>query len=121
MSGAKITCPFGTVPCSMNVSSNSSCLGSSKPIATVMDVSLSSFGMCSSMINPQVASATAAAMGVLTPQPCSFAPAGVWSTTKAGMLIDGKPILTNDAKLVCAIGMGNLSIIDPGQSGIVIG
>jgi hypothetical protein len=37
------------------------------------------------------------------------------------MLIDGKPILTNDAKLVCAIGMGNLSIIDPGQSGIVIG
>jgi hypothetical protein len=105
----------------MNVSSNSSCLGSSKPIATVMDVSLSSFGMCSSMINPQVAAATAAAMGVLTPQPCSFAPVGVWSTTKAGMLIDGKPILTNDAKLVCAIGMGKLSIIDPGQSGIVIG
>lgn len=121
VNGAKITCPFGTTPCRMTVTSNSNCLGDSKPVATIMDVSLSSFGMCSSMVNPQVAAATAAAMGVLTPQPCSFVPAGVWSATKADMLIDGKPVLTNEATLTCALGMGSLSIIDPGQTGIVVG
>lgn len=121
VSGAKVKCPFGTSPSCLAVGSNSGCLAGSKPIATITDVNISSFGMCSSMTNPQVAAATAAAMGVLTPQPCGFVPAGVWSTARAGILIDGKPILTNDATIICALGMGTISLIDPGQAEVVVG
>ena len=119
VSGAKVSCPFGTTPACLAVA-RPGCLGSSKPIATITDTTLPPFGMCSSMTNPQVAAATAAAMGVLTPQPCSFVPMGVWSVTKATMLIEGKPILTSDAKLTCALGMGTLSIIYPGQANVII-
>jgi len=87
-----------------------------------MDVSFGSniapFGMCVSMTNPQVAAATAAALGVLTPQPCSMVPAGTWQPGKPSLLVGGKPVLTNDSMLLCGTGMGNISIVSPGQTKI---
>jgi hypothetical protein len=111
-------CTMGTAPGPIKVTSNQKVLASGKPCATIQDsqpmACVGPFGMCTSLANPQVAAATAAALGVLTPQPCIPAPAGTWIPTKPKVLIGGKPCLTNDAKLVCAYA-GQISVTNPGQ------
>lgn len=125
VTGAKLMCPFGTMPATLMATSQLMTLGSSKPIATIMDIqfgsNITSFGMCSSLANPQVAAATAAAMGVLTPQPCTMVPAGPWQATKPTVLIGGKPVLTQGSMLMCGMGMGQITIISPGQMKTVTG
>ncbi|MBR1669730.1 MAG: DUF4280 domain-containing protein [Butyrivibrio sp.] len=116
--GGTALCTFGTGPAPIKVTSQGTVLGEGKPCATIADSgpisNVGPFGMCTSMANPVVASATAAALGVLTPQPCVPAPAGTWIPTKPKVLISGKPCLTNDCKLVCAYA-GQISITTPGQ------
>lgn len=123
VTGAKMLCPFGTVPANLTVTSQTTVLAEGKPVATIQDcapnVNISSFGMCSSMANPQVASATAAALGVLTPQPCVPAVAGTWFPTQTMCLAEGKPCLTGNASAVCSYG-GTLNIIDAGQKTVVV-
>ena len=123
VSGAKLMCPFGAGLGILNVTSQSAVLGCSKPVATITDIApgsnISSFGMCCSLANPQVAAATAAALGVLTPQPCSMVPIGPWQAVKPATLVGSKPILTQEATLMCGMGMGNISIVSPGQMKIV--
>ena len=124
VSGAKLMCPFGTKPGTLNATAQVTTLGCSKPVATIMDIAfgtnITSFGMCCSMANPQVAAATAAALGVLTPQPCTMVPIGPWQAAKPTTLVGGKPILTQEAGLMCGMGMGHISIIAPGQMKIVM-
>lgn len=123
-SGAGLLCTFGTAPCSINVTSQSAVLADGKPAATIQDVAaltnISGFGMCTSLANPQVASATAAALGVLTPQPCMPAAAGTWIPSKPTVLIGGKPCLCNDSSLMCANGAGQISIKMPGQTKVMV-
>lgn len=125
VNGAKLMCPFGTMMSTLTVTSQLMVLGCSKPIATIMDMApysnIPPFGMCTSLANPQVASATAAAFGVLTPQPCMFVPTGPWQPTKPTVLVGKKPVLTQDSMLLCGMGMGQLSIVFPGQTKIVTG
>lgn len=125
VSGANLMCPFGTTPSTLNATGQMAALGCTKPVATIMDIAAGSnippFGMCTSLANPQVAAATAAALGVLTPMPCMMTPAGPWQAAKPTILIDGKPILTQEATLLCGMGMGQISITFPGQTKIVIG
>lgn len=125
VSGAQLMCPFGASVATLNATSTATCLGCSKPVATIADVAtgtnISTFGMCSSMANPQVASATAAAMGVLTPQPCTMVPLGIWTTSASTILVGGKPVLTGDGTLMCSMGMGKISITSPGQTKIITG
>lgn len=125
VTGAQLVCPFGTAPSVLSVSSQTLCLGCSKPIATVLDTNAGSniapFGMCNSLANPQVAAATAAALGVLTPQPCNLVPTGTWIPGKPSLLIDGKPVLLSDATLLCGTGLGTISIVSPGQAKITAG
>ena len=71
--GATMMCSFGAAPSSLIVlPSNKTFTGT--PAATIMDyvptTNIPPFGMCSSVTNPAVASATTAAAGVLTPVPC---------------------------------------------------
>jgi len=116
--GGVCTCSFGTALGNISVTSQTSVLAEGKPAATIQDcqmANISPFGMCTSMANPQVAAATAAAMGVLTPQPCMLMPAGTWIPTKPSVIIGGKPVLTNDCHLTCSNGMGQISITSPGQ------
>ena len=116
--GANLMCAMGTTPAPLKVTSQSKVLAEGKPAATIQDAAPMSnvgpFGMCTSLANPAVASATAAALGVLTPQPCTPVPAGIWIPTKPKVLIVGKPCLTQDCKLMCSYA-GSISITLPGQ------
>ena len=124
VTGAKCTCPFGTTPCTLQVTSQMTCLADGRPIATIQDMqpgaNLPTFGMCSSLANPTVAAATAAALGVLTPQPCTMVPAGTWIASNPKVLIGGVPCLTSDATLVCGFGAGTITIVDPGQTKTIV-
>lgn len=118
VTGAVCMCTFGTSPGNMNVTSQTSVLVDNKPAATIQDCQMANitpFGMCTSLANPTVAAATAAALGVLTPQPCMLNPAGTWIPTQGKCTAGGKPVLLNDSKLMCAMGAGTISINSPGQ------
>lgn len=118
VTGGQAMCMFGTTPTGIITSSQSEVLVGNKPAGTIMDCgrnNIATFGMCISLANPQVAAATAAALGVLTPQPCQILPAGPWIPMKPCLNIGGKPCLTSDCKLVCAMGWGMISIISSGQ------
>ncbi len=117
VSGASIQCTMGMSPGQLMVTSQLKVLTGGKPLATIQDAApitnVGPCGMCTSMANPTVASATAAAMGVLTPMPCVPAPMGIWTCGKAP-LVGGVPALLNDGMLTCSYG-GSIKIVMPGQ------
>ena len=57
-----------------------------------------------------VASATAAAMGVLTPMPCIPACAAPWAPGSPTVLVCNKPALNNSSKCMCNWG-GVISVV----------
>ncbi len=120
--GANAMCTFGTAPAPVKVTSNTTVLADGKPAGTIQDAAgmsnIGPFAMCTTLSNPAVASATAAALGVLTPQPCSPVPAGTWIPTNAKVLIGGKPCLLQDCKMTCGYG-GQISITLPGQTKVM--
>ena len=124
VTGATLTCPFALVPTPvpLSVTNNQKVLAGGKPIGTIPDagamVNVPSFGMCTTLSNPQVAAATAAALGVLTPQPC-IPQTGSWIPAQGKVMVGGKPCLTGDSSLMCAYG-GNISIVFPGQAQVNI-
>lgn len=119
VNGAKVQCPFGNKTAILKVTSQTKCMVEGKPAATVFDtnpgVNFDTFGMCSSMLNPAVAAATAAALGVLTPQPCTMVPAGTWTPVKPKLLFAGKPCLCNSSSLLCGVGQGLITITSSGE------
>lgn len=120
VTGAQCMCSFGTTPSTLQVTSQRTCLVEGKPAGTIQDVqpniNLPPFGMCSSLANPAVAAATAAALGVLTPQPCTMVPAGTWTPSNGKVMVGGVPCLTNEATLMCGLGAGTIRITVPGQT-----
>ncbi|MDR1322131.1 MAG: DUF4280 domain-containing protein [Gracilibacteraceae bacterium] len=120
VSGATYVCSFGTAPGTLKAA-KAGVLAGGMPAATISDAvplaSVSPCGLCTTVSNPLVASATAAALGVLTPQPCIPAPVGTWIGGK-GPLISGTPGLSGEAKLLCAYG-GSLTIVSPGQTKVL--
>ena len=124
VTGAQCMCSFGTMPSNLQVTSQTTCLAEGKPIATIQDmqpnVNLPPFGMCTSLANPTVAAATAAALGVLTPQPCTMVPAGPWVSSNMQVIIGGGPCLTNEATLMCGYGAGTIKIMVPGQTKVLV-
>jgi Domain of unknown function (DUF4280) len=89
-----------------------------KLAATVMDfkpmVNIPTFGMCMSPSNPQVAAATSAAMGVLTPQPCVPVTTAPWSPGSATVKVGQFAALVQTDTCQCAWG-GMITISTAGQ------
>jgi len=59
------------------------------------------FGLCRSLANPVVASATAAAQGVLTPMPCVPATPAPWVAGAVTVIDAGAPALDDISCLNC--------------------
>ena len=115
--GAMMQCSFGVAPSSLVVLPTNKVL-TSVPAANIMDskpfVNIPPFGMCSSMANPAVAAATAAALGVLTPMPCTPNTPAPWVPGCPTVLIGNMPALDNNSKCMCAFG-GVIQILSPGN------
>lgn len=116
--GAMMECTFGVAPASLIVLPENRVLTSDMPAATIMDhiplVNIPTFGMCESIANPEVAAATAAALGVLTPMPCIPATVAPWIPGTDDVLIGEMPSLNNTCTCECLWG-GVISITEPGQ------
>ena len=115
--GATLQCSFGAAPSSFVVLPANKVL-TGTPAANIMDhvplLNIMPFGVCSSLANPTVAAATAAALGVLTPMPCVPATAAPWVPGAPTVLIGSMPALSNTSKLMCNWG-GVIQVIAPGQ------
>ena len=115
--GAMLQCSMGAAPTMLNVIDPTSPKVQGKPMANIMDnkpfVNVATFGMCRSLANPTVASATAAALGTLTPMPCIPNLVAPW-TPGGQVKVGNLPALLDNCKLVCAWA-GNISINNPGN------
>lgn len=113
-----MTCTFGMAPSTLVVPPASRVTVENKPAANVMDfkpmVNIPPFGMCTSLSNPAVAAATAAALGVLTPMPCTPVPTGPWKPGSSTVTVANMPALNNQSMCNCAYG-GVISFSQAGQ------
>ncbi|MFO0628868.1 MAG: DUF4280 domain-containing protein [Polyangiales bacterium] len=114
--GAAIRCAMGAAPSSLAVPPDRTIRVGGKRLALVTDhgpASILPFGMCRSLANPQVAAATTAANGVLTPQPCVPAVDLPWSP--GAVRSRGAPgaVLDEDCRAQCR--WGAVISIDPGS------
>jgi hypothetical protein len=122
IAGATAQCSFGASPATVSILPVHQVMGDA-PEANITDVApvvnVCPFGACSSLANPVVAAATAAALGVLTPMPCVPVPSGSWLPGTPKTLLKGAPALDASSKLLCAWG-GVIQVINPGQSKVLI-
>jgi len=120
--GATLQCSFGAAPSSLVVLPVNRVF-TQTPDANIMDnkpmVNILPFGMCSSLANPTVAAATAAALGVLTPMPCIPVIPAPWMPGAPTVLLANMPTLDNNSKLMCAWG-GVIQIVNPGQATVMV-
>lgn len=117
VTGAMTSCSFGMAPSTLNVVGPRPTV-EGRPAATIMDiapmVNIAPFGMCSTLSNPMVAGATAAALGVLTPMPCLPAVPAPWTPLAPQLLIGKLPALVAGSTCNCVYG-GVISIGFPGS------
>lgn len=115
---AMLACSFGAAPSAMGVLPINRVMTSNQPAANIMDhipiVNIRPFGMCSSLANPTVAAATAAAMGVLTPMPCVPVTPAPWVPGAPTVMLANMPALDNTSKLMC-MWAGVIQVTFPGQ------
>ena len=119
VSGATLQCSMGTAPSSLVVLPTNRVITGGQPAATIQDhvpmVNIMPFGMCTSLANPAVASATAAALGVLTPMPCVPVTPAPWTPGSSTVLIANIPALNQPSKCNCTWA-GVIRVTTPGES-----
>jgi hypothetical protein len=123
VNGAKLSCPFGSAPSTFVVLPANQVQTEKQPAASVMDhvpmTNIMPFGMCNSPSNPQVTAATAAAFGVLTPQPCIPATSSPWTPGAVSVQIAKFSALDSVSTCSCQWG-GVIAITDPGETSVQI-
>jgi len=119
---ALLSCTFGTAPSTfLTLSTNKVMVD--MPAANIVDnvamLNVLPFGMCTSVANPTVISATAAALGVPTPMPCIPLTVAPWVVGKPTILIGNMPALSDDSTLMCSWA-GCISISFAGQVKVTV-
>lgn len=121
--GAMMRCSFGVAPSSLVVLGANRMFTQHQPDANIMDqvpmVNIMPFGMCLSIANPTVASATAAALGVLTPMPCIPVTPTPWTPGAATVTLGKSPSLDNTSTLMCIWG-GIIQFVTPGEVTVTV-
>jgi uncharacterized protein DUF4280 len=116
--GTMLQCTMGVAPSSLVVLPVNRTLAGDQPAANIQDhvpmMNIMSFGMCISPINPEVAAATTAALGVLTPMPCIPVTVTPWTPGVPTVLVGGMPAVDNSCTLMC-MWAGVIQVITPGQ------
>jgi len=114
--GATLQCSFGVTPSALVVLPVNRVRCEGSIAANIMDheplVNIMPFGMCTSQANPEVAAATAAALGTPTPMPCVPATFAPWVPGALTVLLGNQPSLDNVSKCLCNWG-GVVTIADP--------
>jgi len=117
-SGAVMMCSFGAAPSKFSATPKTVKTGN-QDAGNIMDhvpnMNIPPFGMCQSPSNPQVAAATAAALGVLTPMPCVPATPAPWAPGVPTVLVANQPAL-NDSSVLNCIWAGVIQIKFAGQT-----
>ncbi|WP_262963825.1 DUF4280 domain-containing protein [Methylobacter psychrophilus] len=120
--GAVLSCTFGAAPSTLVVLPINPVFVD-MPAANIIDniplLNILPFGMCSSMANPMVIAATAAALGVPTPMPCIPMTVAPWLAGAPTVLIGNMPALSSDSKLLCSWA-GSISISVAGQVPVMV-
>ena len=118
VNGAKLKCDQGLAPSSLSVLPVIGSAADDQPAGTVNDnlpmLNIAPFGMCKTQANPQVAAATTAAAGTLTPMPCIPVLTGPWSPGSTLTSLQGVKALTDDSTCSCAW-TGTIAITDAGS------
>jgi hypothetical protein len=116
--GAMLQCAMGMAP-STFMATPKTVMTSNMDAGNILDfvpmTNIKPFGACTSLANPTVASATAAALGVLTPMPCMPATTTPWAPGSPTVLVAGSPALNDSSKLTC-MWAGVISVSMPGQT-----
>src|SRR5438045_1344112 len=107
--GAVLTCSFGTAPSTLTAIPKGVPVLAGGPLAANINdhlpiANIPPFALGQSLANPTVASATAAAQGILTPMPCVPVIPAPWAPGSPTVLIDGAPALTSTCQCACAWG-----------------
>jgi len=115
--GASMMCTMGVAPSTL-IPTPKPIVTSNMVAANILDhipmTNIPPFGMCICPGNPMVAAATAAAMGVLTPQPCIPMTMAPWVTGAPTVMLANAPALNNSSTLMCTWG-GTITFVNPGQ------
>ena len=125
VNGATLQCPMAVPPgtTSMIVTSVHRAQAGNQSAANIADfvpiTNIPSFGMCMSLKNPQVAAATSAAQGVLTPQPCMPAIVAPWSPGSSTVMLDNLPALNDTSTCQCLWGAA-IMVAYAGQATVMI-
>lgn len=122
--GAKLQCTFGAAPSTLIATPDGPpVLATGPQAANIKDhmplVNVPPFGLCASLANPTVATATAAAFGVLTPMPCVPVIPAPWQPGSPKVNINNSPALNDKSKCMCTW-LGVISVVDPGQRPVEI-
>jgi hypothetical protein len=116
--GAALQCTMGAAPSTF--AATGSDVTTATPVGVVSDTTAASippFGMCMSPSNPQVAAATAAALGVLTPQPCMPVVTGPWTPGSSSVTLAGVAALDDSSQCSCAWA-GAITVTSAGQTDV---
>lgn len=116
---AKTMCTMSPAPSQLVVLPTHRRTAGGQPAANIADhapiTNIVPFGPCMSLLYPPTAAATAAANGVLTPQPCLPNTVTPWTPGSTVVTIANLPALRQTDTCQCVWG-GTITITDPGQT-----
>jgi hypothetical protein len=118
-----IQCSFGLAPTPLTVLPDRTVKAEGMLMGNISDivplVNIHPFGECISLANPEVAAATAADFGILTPMPCVPVTVDPWASEALTVHVQGFPAIDQTAILMCAWA-GVIHIDEPGNTTVMV-